>query len=304
MHLMSMPRAVLVAAAFTLVALPAKAQNQADLQLRIDRLQTQVQELTGMVEDLTFRVQDLERLVEVLRADNEALFQILAEAGISGVAATPAPAENEPVVVAAPAEDAPVVEGPALVAADPPAAEAPPANDGGGGGPLDLAGALRPDGGFNLDAPPGADDGGDVAAVDPAANPSPPAALGDALSVYDRGYNQVLNGDYSEAEQTFQSFLAAYPGHELTGDARFWLAESLYSRGAYREAATEFYNVYVAFPGHEKAPEMLLKLGMSLASLGQTESACDTFALTLQSFPDAANALRQRVAAEQANAGC
>lgn len=296
MRLLSMPRTVLVAVALTLAVTPAAGQNEVDLLQRIERLQAQVQALTGTVEDLLFRVQDLERLAEVLRADNEALYQLLTEAGIGPVAGV--------------AEPDPTPEGdpePAIVLpVDPPAGDpvpAAPAVAGGADGPLDLAGALRPDGAFNLDAQPAA---GDVAAVDPAApaDPVPPAALGDPFADYDRGYQQVLNGDYEEAEATFQAFLAAYPGHALSGDARFWLAESQYSRALYREAATEFYNVYVAFPEHEKAPEMLLKLGMSLAALDEVESACDTFAVTLQSFPDAANALRQRVAEEQANAGC
>ena len=53
-----------------------------------------------------------------------------------------------------------------------------------------------------------------------------------------------------------------------------------------------------------KAPDALLKLGLSLAGLGERDAACSTFAAVLKQYPDASNALRQRVKVEQASASC
>lgn len=314
-------KSIAVVLGLALAGGPALAQDNTELLQRVERLDNQIRTLTATVEELTFRVSDLEQIIELLRADNEALYQILDAAGIDPFAigsgepaSTPAPAAEAP----APAVEAPapVVETPAASA---PQLGAPPQNLGVvpadndaivpdaavAGGPLDLARALRPDGSLNID--------GAQAPVTPESTPvlAPQAAIGpqaaitgDAMTDYNAGYQLVLNGDYAEAETAFRSFLAAYPGNALAVDARFWMAESMLSRGMYREAASEFYDAYIANPNHEKAPDMLLKLGISMAALGQIESACGTFEQVLQRYPDAPNALVQRVGAEQANAGC
>lgn len=284
---------------------PVRAQDNTELLQRLERLDNQVRSLTAMVEELTFRVADLEELVEILQADNEALYQILAAAGIDPYAVGDAVPGADPPAVAPPVDqpaavaDAGQPESGQSVPAQPQLQA--PADPPQGGGPLDLAGVLRPDGGLNLDAdaPAAADDPGAAA---PAEDRS--AISGDASADYNAAYQLVLNGDYEQAGSAFSDFLAAYPGNALVPDAQFWLAESMLSRGMYREAATAFYDAYVANPAHDKAPDMLLKLGISLAALGQTESACGTFEQVLQRYPDAPNALIQRVADEQANAGC
>ena len=87
-------------------------------------------------------------------------------------------------------------------------------------------------------------------------------------------------------------------------DAQYWIGESLFERGKYREAANEFLNGHKAYPKSGKGPDTLLKLGLSLAGLGEREAACSTYAQVLKQYPDASNALRSRVKAEQASASC
>lgn len=295
---------------------PGFAQTTAELALRIERLEAQLRDLTGLVDDLTHQLQQLQQLVAVLRADNEALYQMLLDAGIDpgappAAAAVPATTVTPPTTAAS----APLIGGPATDAGNP----APLPQQA--GQPLDLTQALRPDGNFNLNAnaaangaatPPVSGAGPAPAAPVPAAGETPAAPTttaaltptGNAQADYDAAYQYVLNGDYAQAEAAFNVFLANYPGNALSVDAQFWVAESLFSRAMYRDAANAFYNAYVANPNHEKAPDMLLKLGISLAQLGQAQSACDTFALVLTRYPNASNALRQRVATEQTNAGC
>jgi tol-pal system protein YbgF len=307
--------ASIIAALSIAVALPAasQAQTPADLALRIDRLEAQLRELTGLIQQLTFRVEDLERLVEVLRADNEALYQLLADAGID---ATQLPAET-PAVAAAPANAPGFANPPANAAPAPgPVTQVP-------GAPLDLTQVIRPDGNLNLNGAPAAEPAAaaaPAAADAPAANPSPAAApapanagpvppvaiaaTGDAQADYNRAYQLFINGDYALAEEAFAAFVNSYPAHELAVDAKYWMAESLYARGEYSQAANQFYAVFVANQTHPKAPDMLLKLGLSFVQLGQRQSACDTFGLIPVRFPNASNALLDRVAAEQTNAGC
>jgi tol-pal system protein YbgF len=309
--------AAIASSLFIVIAVPAasQAQTPADLALRIDRLEAQLRELTGLIQQLTFRVEDLEQLVEVLRADNEALYQLLAEAGIDP---TQLPAEAPAAVAAAPANAPGFVTPPANAAqGNTPVTQVP-------GAPLDLTQVIRPDGNLNLNGAPAAVPAAEpapaapaaAAAVTPApaaapapanAGPVPPvaiAATGDAQADYNRAYQLFLNGDYSLAEEAFAAFVNSYPAHELAVDAKYWMAESLYARGEYSQAANQFYAVFVANQTHPKAPDMLLKLGLSFVQLGQRQSACDTFGLIPVRFPNASNALLDRVAAEQTNAGC
>ena len=295
MKMRSTLRMVASALCFTL-AIPAvsHAQTPAELALRIDRLEAQLRELTGLIQQLTFQVEDLGQLVAILRADNEALFQLLNTAGVDPAllaAATPV----QPAGAANAITPGNAIETPAVGAGEP-------------GAPLDLAEALRPDGNFNLNAA-----SANGAEIPPAIEPPPaaigPAAIdvaatGDAQADYNQAYQLLLSGDYALAQEAFTVFLGAYPSDTLAVDAKFWLAESLYSRGMYSEAANQFYSVFVANQDHAKAPDMLLKLGLSFVHLGQLESACDTFGLIPQRFPNASNALLDRVATEQANAGC
>ncbi|MCP4384685.1 MAG: tol-pal system protein YbgF [Hyphomicrobiales bacterium] len=130
------------------------------------------------------------------------------------------------------------------------------------------------------------------------------ASLGDAGSDYERAYNSILRGDYERAEASFRSFLTTFPDDNRAPDARYWLGESLFARGRFGEAADEFLAGYKAYPQSPKAPDTLLKLGLSLAGLGEREAACQTYAEVLRKYPDSSNALRQRVAAEQAVASC
>lgn len=130
------------------------------------------------------------------------------------------------------------------------------------------------------------------------------ASLGEPGADYERAYNSILSGDYERAESTFRVFLTTFPDDNRAPDARYWLGESLFARGQFGEAADEFLAGYKAYPQSPKAPDTLLKLGLSLAGLGEREAACQTYAEVLRKYPESSNALRQRVAAEQAVASC
>jgi tol-pal system protein YbgF len=145
--------------------------------------------------------------------------------------------------------------------------------------------------------------GGAEQPVAPAA-PAQVVSLGDPGADYERAYAAILAGDYVLAEASFRGFIATYPGDQRVSDAQYWLGESLFARGLYRDAADEFLSGYKAHPTSGKAADTLLKLGLSLAGLGEREAACSTYAEVLKKYPNSSNALRQRVATEQAVARC
>jgi len=121
---------------------------------------------------------------------------------------------------------------------------------------------------------------------------------------YDLAYGYVLRKDYALAEEGFRSFLSRYPGDRMTGDATYWLGESLFQRQRYRDAAEAFLNVSTKYEATPKAPDALLRLGQSLAALGEKEAACASLGEVVRKFPRASAGVKQGVEREQKRVRC
>lgn len=127
---------------------------------------------------------------------------------------------------------------------------------------------------------------------------------GDPREDYDRAYGHVLRGDFDTAEVGFRQFLASHPDDELSGNAQYWLGESLFARGRYRDAADAFLAGYTDYPDGAKAPDSLFKLGMSLKELGERDAACASLAEIEQRYPEAPQAVQERARGEMDRSGC
>jgi tol-pal system protein YbgF len=90
----------------------------------------------------------------------------------------------------------------------------------------------------------------------------------------------------------------------MTGDATYWLGESLFQRQRYRDAAEAFLNVSTKYEATPKAPDALLRLGQSLAALGEKEAACASLGEVVRKFPRASAGVKQGVEREQKRVRC
>ena len=142
-------------------------------------------------------------------------------------------------------------------------------------------------------AGPGA--GAALATLPPSQNPK---------DEFDLAYGYVLHRDYALAEDSFRNFLSKYPSDRLTGDATFWLGESLFQRQRFRDAAEAFLNVSTKFEANPRAPDALLRLGQSLAALGEKEAACASLGEVVRKFPRASAGVKQGVEREQKRVRC
>ena len=281
--------------------------SDSDLVLRLDRLETQIRQLTGVIEQLQFRNQQLEGQLRRLQEDTDYRFQ---ESGAKGAA--------RPALQSRPQNPPPQPSGPATTGApgrrgdafdptqNPNAPGAPHAGLGqrcrrfvahrrrrcrrrcgrrradrrpggrGAGAPLDLA-TMGPPGGAPDQSLRNPNAGGAVVAT------LPPSQT--PRDEYDLAYGYVLRKDYALAEDGFRSFLSRYPGDRLTGDATYWLGESLFQRQRFRDAAEAFLTVSTKYEATAKAPDALLRLGQSLAALGEKEAACASLGEVLRKFP-------------------
>jgi tol-pal system protein YbgF len=307
------------------------AQNaqEAQLALRIQQLEEQIRTLTGQVEGLQFQLAQMQTLVQKMNEDNEYRFQQL-EGGASAAPQGGAGGKTE----AAPQSGGvtPSGEAPQTPAQTPPAAAAPQGSiqtlDGNGAAGAANAPVLGADEqpmddiGLSHDPLLGTGNGVDGAPLQPLppgsldvpTTPKAPLDLnraagtkateGDAEAQYAAGYDAIVKGDYSFAEQQFRQYLELYPDSPQAADATNWLGEALLKRRAYGDAAEVLVDGFQKYASSPRAPDILLKLGMALSGADERDTACRTFAEVTKRYTNLTAAFKTRLSEEQAKAQC
>lgn len=288
--------------------------DDADLSVRIDRLEGALRQLTGQIEQLQYQSQQLQAQLQRMQGGAPTAAQPQPQyqppqgrpTQLPPPAATPGRRSD----VFDPNQDpnapgAPRVLGnqTASVAPSAPVANDAPVGAPGGreaGAPLDLSTLSANAGVAPADAPPAqpprmAQPNQQLATLPPSAKPQ---------DEYDLAYGYVLHKDYGLAEQAFNDFLRKYPNERLVPDATYWLGEAQFQQQRYSEAAKSFLNVLTKHEQAGKAPDSLLRLGQSLAALNKKEAACATLAEVGRKYPKASASIKRNVAAEQKRVHC
>ncbi len=252
------------------------SSTAADLEVRMEQLESQMRDLTGKVEQITNGLDQLRQRVEQINSDFGVRFDQLSGGGTGTVSAPPP----------RPAPDARVAGGP------PPGTVVPAPSGGGGLNPI--FGTLSPPGTAPTRPPP------------PAAEPASaePPGGGSPTEQFNHAFGLLKQSDYSGAEAALRAFIEAHPNDPLAGNAQYWLGQTYYARNKFPEAAAAFAEGYKRFPKGPKAADSLLYLSMSLARADQKKNACLTLEQLDQSFPNPTPAVRQRAAAEKKRIGC
>lgn len=118
-----------------------------------------------------------------------------------------------------------------------------------------------------------------AAAVAPVPNPAPSggemtvqpsnATSEDPMQTYQAAYRDYQQGHYDLAVAGFRDFAAKNPNSELSGNAAYWIGESLYSQKKYREAIQQFDSVVTKYPRSDKVAGALLKKGYAYIALNE-----------------------------------
>jgi tol-pal system protein YbgF len=95
------------------------------------------------------------------------------------------------------------------------------------------------------------------------------ASSEDPMQTYQAAYRDYQRGNYDLAVAGFRDFVAKNPNSELSGNAAYWIGESLYSQKKYREAIQQFDSVVTKYPRSDKVAGALLKKGYSYIALGE-----------------------------------
>lgn len=241
----------------------------ARLSIRINELESQLRQMTGQLEETAYRISQLNSRLDKLVADVDYRLTSL-EGGNPSARPDLGNTRN--------------VQG--QVSTEPLKPQAPTAPSQKG-----VLGTL-PGTSLNAPAKP-ADEAGQQAQP----NVSPEEA-------YQGARRLLMSGDYTGADQAFQSFIGANPEHELTGNARYWLGETYYVQGNFARAAQVFLEGYQKDSQGAKAPDSLLKLGMSLRRIDKVKEACATFGKLRADFPQMPAHLSKTLERERAEAQC
>jgi tol-pal system protein YbgF len=91
----------------------------------------------------------------------------------------------------------------------------------------------------------------------------------DPVQVYQSAFRDYQRGNYDLAIAGFRDFVSRNPNSELSGNAAYWIGESLYSQKKYREAIQQFDSVVTRYPKSDKVAGALLKKGYGYIALGE-----------------------------------
>ena len=122
---------------------------------------------------------------------------------------------------------------------------------------------------------------------------------------YDYGYRLWEAKFFPEAQVQLQATVDNYPKHPRVSFARNLLGRAWLDEGKPASAAKIFYANYKDIPDGERAPESLYFLGVSLTQMKQTTDACKTFTQLETAFPEESSGrLSDRLKAARSSAKC
>jgi len=312
----------------------------ARLSVRMSQVENDLRRATGRIEELSYQVNQVSQQLEKLLTDVDFRLKQLEQGGSGNVMGQPS--MGQPMTNAAPAMGQPQPAMPSSIAANPlPPGTAPQAPAGDGSqvlGTLSQSDLNNPQPSAATPAPAPQSEAdallaqltGDAPAATPApAAPAPQAAPapagvsaaatqpsavpaaetaslpdGTPRDKYMHAFGLLRQGKYDLAASSLKQFIEQHGDDKLASNARYWLGETYYVRGAFVEAAETFLEGYQTDPQGPKAPDALLKLGMSLSSLDKKNEACAAFQKLRADYPDAPAGLKNTLQREWQKNGC
>jgi len=138
-----------------------------------------------------------------------------------------------------------------------------------------------------------------AAGTAPAAPDAAPAPTGGGAdeAAYQKSFDQLKKGRFSEAIKGFKAFVKQYPSSALTPNAEFWTGEAYYQMSDFTTALASFKKTIKDYPQSNKTGDALLKAGYCQYELKQWKSARETLNTVVQKYPgsNAANLATQRL---------
>ncbi|MBI3354846.1 MAG: tol-pal system protein YbgF, partial [Nitrospirae bacterium] len=103
--------------------------------------------------------------------------------------------------------------------------------------------------------------------------------------LYNRAYQDYVNGNYDLALMGFQSYLSEFPDATLAPNAQYWIGECYYGKGDYKKAIEALDKVSANYPKSEKVSAALLKAGFAYLELKDKAKAKSYLKKVVEHFP-------------------
>ena len=240
------------------------------LMQRVDSLETTVRSLTGEVEQVRYERDTLRAEVKALADDLRAMQAIATEMQIH-LDAVDIVADQRRVSMGTP--------------------------------PVATFTTPRPQDTVTLTPPPGMPPFG---SVQPAPTQPAPAQhqFAELSALPDAGRTKLAEGNFAGAQSDFQQYLTLNPDASDAGEVQYWLGESLFVRGSYADAADAYIKSMRVDARGPKGAEAMVRLAAALRELGKVPQACQTLDSFDAQYPNASQAVRDKVALEKARTSC
>lgn len=129
-------------------------------------------------------------------------------------------------------------------------------------------------------------------------NPDPaPANPGGGTSggvnptqLYDQATQDLTQGRYSMALNTYREYLRRFPDTDLADNAQYGVGECFFAQSQFDSALVEYKAVGAKWGSGDRAPAALYKLGLCQERLGRTADAKATFEDLVKRFPQSGEA--------------
>ena len=162
--------------------------------------------------------------------------------------------------------------------------------------PAAAAPAAAPQPATTASAPPPA-----VSSPEPTpAVPATPAAPVDSaaeLKSYEAAHNLFKAGEYKDAAEAFEKFIATYPTSKYGPSAQYWIGYAHFSRKNYKAAITSQQKLIKTYPDNHKVPDAMYNIANSQIQLSDIDAAKQTLRTLVEKYPlsDAASLAKKRL---------
>ncbi len=107
----------------------------------------------------------------------------------------------------------------------------------------------------------------------------------DVQQLYDQAAQDLTQGRYAMALQTFREVVRRQPTSELADNAQYGVGECLFAQSMFDSAAVEYRKVEASWPLGEKVPAALYKLALAEDKLGHKQQTTRTLEDLVKRFP-------------------
>lgn len=90
---------------------------------------------------------------------------------------------------------------------------------------------------------------------------------------YQRGFDLLVKGAYTQADLTFSNFILTFPGHIKIPNATYWSGEARYLQKKFELALIRYEDIIESYPNSNKYSDSLLKASYSLIALKRYNEA-------------------------------